>query len=449
MKIRPIILSILLFCSSFVYTQNQVLTLDSCLLLAKQNNASIRISRLDIEKARAVKAQVFTKFFPQMSAAFMAYHAYNPIIKITTEDIRNTELRETVLGAINDLDIPSDITEINLMERGLSLGANVVQPIFVGGRIVNGNRLANLGIEASELQAEVTQRDILEDIESTFLLVTGLESKVNTVESALSLLDSLHQTVEIAMQAGVITSNDLIRVELKQNEIRASQLQLSNGIVLAKRLLCQQIGIPYNENIELVPEPVTDNDIPIAISKSSRPEHRLLELNIDAQKLRKRMTIGEALPQIIIGGIGNHGNLIKNYKYNTNGLLFFTANVPLTQWWETSHKIKEHNISIRQAEIMRDDLKEKMKLQEQQAYNQMVEASALIASDKKAVEMATENYRLAELNYKAGIVTLNDVLEANTLLLQAENKLTDRRITFTTARKRYKDLTNSSTDNKD
>lgn len=443
MKTRHLlILSILLICSHASFSQNRQLTLDSCLLLAKQNNADICISRLDIEKAQAVKAQVFTKFFPQVSASFMAYHAYNPIIKITPEDIQNTELRESILEAIEDLDIPNDVTEINLMERGLSLGANVVQPIFVGGRIVNGNRLANLGIEASELQAEATQRDILEDIESTFLLVTGLESKVNTVESALYLLDSLHQTVKIAMQAGVITSNDLIRVELKQNEIRASQLQLSNGIVLAKRLLCQQIGIPYNENIELVPELVTDNDIPITISKSSRPEHRLLELNIDAQKLRKRMTIGEALPQIILGGMGNHGNLIKNYKYNTNGLLFVTANVPLSQWWETSHKIKEHNISIRQAEIMRNDLNEKMELQEQQAYNQMIEAWALIASDKKAVEMANENYRLAELNYKAGMNTMTDVLEANALLLQAQNSLTDRQISFATAKRRYQDLTN-------
>ena len=442
MKIRPIILSILLFCSSFVYTQNQVLTLDSCLLLAKQNNASIRISRLDIEKARAVKAQVFTKFFPQMSAAFMAYHAYNPIIKITTEDIRNTELRETVLGAINDLDIPSDITEINLMERGLSLGANVVQPIFVGGRIVNGNRLANLGIEAAELQAQASERDILEDVENTFYLVNGLETKVKTLESVLSLLDSLHHTVDIALEAGVITNNDLIRVELKQNEMQAKQLQLSNGIVLAKRLLCQQIGIPYSDEIVFLPEPEPNNDIQLATGTSSRPEHRLLDLNIDAQKLRKKMTIGESLPQIILGGMGNHGNLIKNYKYNSNGLLFATAAIPISQWWETWHKIKEHDISIRQAEIMRNDLNEKMELQEQQAYNQMIEAWALIASDKKAVEMANENYRLAELNYKAGMNTMTDVLEANALLLQAQNSLTDRQISFATAKRRYQDLTN-------
>lgn len=443
MKTRHLlILSILLICSHASFSQNRQLTLDSCLLLAKQNNADICISRLDIEKARAVKAQVFTKFFPQVSASFMAYHAYNPIIKITPEDIQNTELRESILEAIEDLDIPNDVTEINLMERGLSLGANVVQPIFVGGRIVNGNRLANLGIEAAELQAQASERDILEDVENTFYLVNGLETKVKTLESVLSLLDSLHHTVDIALEAGVITNNDLIRVELKQNEMQAKQLQLSNGIVLAKRLLCQQIGIPYSDEIVFLPEPEPNNDIQLATGTSSRPEHRLLDLNIDAQKLRKKMTIGESLPQIVLGGMGNHGNLIKNYKYNSNGLLFATAAIPISQWWETWHKIKEHDISIRQAEIMRNDLNEKMELQEQQAYNQMIEAWALIASDKKAVEMANENYRLAELNYKAGMNTMTDVLEANALLLQAQNSLTDRQISFATAKRRYQDLTN-------
>ena len=372
----------------------------------------------------------------------MAYHAYNPIIKITPEDIQNTELRESIIEAIEDLDIPNDVTEINLMERGLSLGANVVQPIFVGGRIVNGNRLANLGIEAAELQAQASERDILEDVENTFYLVNGLETKVKTLESVLSLLDSLHHTVDIALEAGVITNNDLIRVELKQNEMQAKQLQLSNGIVLAKRLLCQQIGIPYSDEIVFLPEPEPNNDIQLATGTSSRPEHRLLDLNIDAQKLRKKMTIGESLPQIVLGGMGNHGNLIKNYKYNSNGLLFATAAIPISQWWETWHKIKEHDISIRQAEIMRNDLNEKMELQEQQAYNQMIEAWALIASDKKAVEMANENYRLAELNYKAGMNTMTDVLEANALLLQAQNSLTDRQISFATAKRRYQDLTN-------
>jgi outer membrane protein TolC len=55
--------------------------------------------------------------------------------------------------------------------------------------------------------------------------------------------------------------------------------------------------------------------------------------------------------------------------------------------------------------------------------------------------MAEENYRLSELNYKAGMNTITDVLEANALLLQARNAITDRQITYITARRRYYDLT--------
>ena len=46
----------------------------------------------------------------------------------------------------------------------------------------------------------------------------------------------------------------------------------------------------------------------------------------------------------------------------------------------------------------------------------------------------------AELNYRAGMNTITDVLEAHALLLQAKNAITDRQITYQTASRRYHDL---------
>ena len=153
----------------------------------------------------------------------------------------------------------------------------------------------------------------------------------------------------------------------------------------------------------------------------------------------KRLSRGEVLPQVAVGAMASYGNLIKNYK--GNAIFFAKVSVPLTQWWEASHKIKEHNFKIEQYELMQKDLTEKMTLQEKQSYNQMVEAEALLQSDKAALDMAQENYRVAELNYRAGLNTVTDVLEANALLLQAQNAITDRQITYASARRRYHDLT--------
>jgi outer membrane protein TolC len=441
------ILSIIfaLFCIS-VKAQVPVLTLDSCFALAKANNVQLQTNQLEIEKAQQVKAQVFTKYFPQVSISYLAYFAARPIIEYGINDIQDDDLGAFLSALITTLNDPEGAniglpTEINLMKKGHGVNATAMMPIYAGGRIKNGNQLANLGIEAARLKAEVSERDMLENIESSYYLVAGLQDKVRTVESALALTDSLEHIVDVALKAGLITKSDKLRLALKQNELKAKQMQLGNGIVLASQLLCQQIGIEYPEaGLTLDTASFSTKSIPVATVQENfiRPEHQLLQLQVDAENLRRKLTLGEALPQVGIGGSAVYGNLVRKYKFNAIALA--QVSIPLTQWWETSHKLKEHDIVIREAELMQKDLTEKMSLQLKQAYNQMVEADALMQSDKAALDMAKENYRLAELNYRAGMNTITDVLEAHALLLQAKNAITDRQITYLTARRRYHDL---------
>lgn len=423
--------------------QSVVLTLDSCFALAKANNIKLKTNELEIQKAREVKAQVFTKYFPQVSLGFMSYYAVNPIVEYSVDDIN----QETTFGAFVTttiqalLDAGVDIpTKVSTLKQGLSGSAMAVMPVYAGGRIVNGNRLASLGIEAAQLKSEVSERDLMEEIETSYYLVMGLQEKVQTLNSALALIDSLDHTVETALKTGLITNSDKLRVALKRNELQALQLQLNNGIVLASILLCHQVGIEYPEE-GLVLENNLDQ-VGSSVNASNvffRPERRLLQLQIEAETFYKKLTIGETLPQVGIGTLASYGNITGKTKFNT--IVFATASVPLTQWWETSHKIKEHDLKIREAELMQEDLNGMMDLQEKQAYNQMIEAESLLHSDRAALAMAQENSRLANLNYRAGMNTITDVLEANTLLLQAQNAITDRRITYASARRKYHDLT--------
>ena len=426
------------------------LSVDSCLKLAAERNADILTSRLEIEKAREVKAQVFTKFFPQVNAGFLAYHALNPLLEFGIADIQSEDARK-VLQALYDLvKGETDVqNEISLMRHGLTVSGTAIQPLFMGGRIVNSYKLAGLGVEAAELQAAASERDVLENVESTYYLVVGLKAKQQTAESGLVLLDSLRQTVMVARRAGLVTESDVLQIELKRNEMLAGKMQLENGIRLASQLLALQIGV---DSVEVAPmgsskgsnvlysaEPHTIGKAVQKFGGTQRPEVRLLALRIEAEQLRKRIAIGEALPQIALGGTYYWGNPVKQ-DYNHNGLLFVTATVPLTQWWETSHKIREHNATIRQYELQQQHLMGQMDLEQKQALNSMMEAQALLRSDSAALKMAKENYRLAVVNYRAGTNTLNDVLQANTLLLQAQNAITDRTITYITARRRLMDI---------
>lgn len=425
-------------------TSAQTLTLDSCLALARKHNADIRTSQLEVLKAQEVKRQAFTKYFPQLQLGAFGYYAAEPLIRFGLEDIQSNDMRELLELIYEIAETSTDVKkELTLMKKGASVSGTVVQPIFVGGRIVNGNRLAKLGVEAAELQATAKMRDVMENIESSYYLVTGLQQKVATLEAALNLIDSLDHTVDVALANGLVTKADALQVQLKRNEMLANQQMLTSGIRLSKRLLCQQIGIEYSDDI-VFEEPSSPSLPPLNFNKtlqpdSLRPEMQLLRINVEAEKLKKKMTIGEQLPQIAFIGIGFYGNIIKTDP-SANGIAMLSLQVPLTAWWENAHKIHQHNIAIEEAQIMRDNYTNLMSLEEEKAYSDMVDAYMLMKSDSSALEVAQENYRLANLNYEAGNATLSEVLQAHALLLQAENAITDRRTTYVVVRRRLLDL---------
>ena len=420
----------------------QTLTLDSCIALARRNNVEIRTSQLDIENARQVKQAVFTKYFPQVNLAGVGYYAANPLVRFGMDDIQSNDMRELLL-AIYDLvtEMGSDVKkEVSLMKKGVSGSVVAVQPIYAGGRIVTGNKLANLGVEAAELQAEIKERDIIENIESTYYLVTGLQQKVATVTAALDLIDSLDRTVQLALDNGLVTRSDALQLQLKRNEMLANQQQLASGIRLSKQLLCCQIGVEYSDSLVFMEEPVgAVATMETLASTSARPESRLLELSVEAERLQKRLTLGETLPQLALIGTGFYGNIIKTDP-SANAVAVLSLSLPLSGWWETSHKLKQHNIRIEEARMKQAHLSQMMSLEEEKAYSDMLDAAMLMKSDSAALEIAKENYRLSTLNYQAGVVTLSDVLQAHTLLLQAQNAITDRHTTYVVARRRLMDL---------
>lgn len=433
---------------AMVSAQAQTLTLDSCLSLAKRNNVEIRTSQMEIERSQEVKRQVFTKYFPQLNLAGIGYYSAEPLIHFSIEDIQSNDMRDLLQSLYDLVSEESDVKkEVSLMKKGASSSIVAAQPIYAGGRIITGNKLANLGIEAAELQAEMKLRDIVENIESSYYLVAGLQQKVATVTAALALIDSLDRTVQAALTNGLVTRADALQLQLKRNEMLANQQQLASGIRLSKRLLCCQIGIDYSDDLvfadPLLDMPPMPDFSYCAVGDSLRPETRLLQLSVEAEKLQRRLTLGEALPQLALVASAYYGNVIKNDP-SANAVALLSLSIPLTGWWETSHKLRQHDIRIAEARMRQEYLNHMMSLEEEKAYSDMIDAAMLMKSDSAALEIAQENYRLASLNYEAGVATLSEVLQAHALLLQAQNAITDRHTTYVVARRRLLDLRNIS-----
>lgn len=446
MRNRRLIIGLLAIGCWLLADAQQLLSLDSCLSSARQRNCTIQSAALDLAISQEVKKQMLWKYFPQVSLQGFAFGAAQPLVDI---DASNTHMSGGLGTFLSDVSqaIAEGLgdtvdTEIKLIRWGVSAQAQAVQPLYWGGQIVTANKLAKLGIEAARLKGEVSERDVLQEVTDTYWLIAGLMDKRQTVEKVVTLLDTIHNVAQVAYNNGLVTANDLLKVQLKQNEMQTKSLQLENGIQLASRLLCHLIGQPYEH--ELLLEPLSDDNIvalseqPDTINVSNRPESKLLDLNIQYNRLNRRLTLGESLPHLAIGLTGGYTNFFERNKWNA--LAFVNLSIPLTGWGETSHKLKQHDLKIQQAELMQQGLTEKMNLQNRQIYDQLIEALKLMEQHRASRNLAEENHRISLMNYEAGVGTMTDLMEADALLLQAENAYTDALITYRTALRKYKEF---------
>ena len=443
MRIKPLIILLALLLP-ITFLSAQPLSLDSCKALALRQNAVVKNAALDVLVARQVQNQVLTKYFPNVSAMAGGYYALNPLVEFGIDDIENAEARHVLYNLYAEygaaLGLPNSLS---LCKKGYSVGVTAIQPVFMGGQIVNGSRLAKLGVEAAELQKELTQDKLLQQVEENYWLLISLQEKKQTLRQAMTLLDTLYRDVSTALDAGLVTENDRLKVVLKQNEMKSNMLKVNNGITLAGMAFCQLIGVDYTEKLQLA-DTIDDNiqhghPFITEAEVSARKESYLLNLNVKAERLKKKVLIGETLPHLMVGVGGSYGQLVFD-KSKLNGLAFALLQVPLTSWWETSYKIRQQNMLIQKAENDRKDLTQKMELESRQVWNNLEEAASQVELMKTTVQDAEMNMETSKINFQAGMNTVSDFLEAQTLYRQAQDQLTDAKISYKTALLRYRVL---------
>jgi len=409
--------------------QAQNLSLDSCRTLALQNNRKIKEAELQLQAAGQQKKEVFTNFFPKISAIGIAIRSADYLLKVETPamNLPVWDGRDP-----SQLIYPTQFAYFPPLSLGLvdymnTAAVTVSLPVYAGGRIRRGYKLARLGEEVTRFQKSMSRDQVLLRTEELFWTLQSLLQKVNTLESYEQLLDSVYRDVRNYTAAGFAQQNDVLKVQLKQNELKTNRLKLNNGIDLTLRALCQHIGVVYDTSLHFTappaeqPQNLSFRD-PEQLVKN-RTEFLLLNKAVEVKEVQKKMAVGEYMPQLAVAGAGFTYDLMNKTTNNAIGLV--SLNIPITDWWAGSHKIKKQELEVLQAENALKENTELLVLQLRQAANEVEEARYQIGVFQVSVEQAMENFRLSQDNYKAGITGISDLLEAQAMAQQAKDNLID------------------------
>jgi outer membrane protein TolC len=433
-KINLYILLIALLGINQIFAQ-RILTLEESKQLALLNNAKSKNSRLETEASNQVRKSALTNFFPSISAGGLMFNAQKSLMEMETGR-GNLPVYDGnpahIASATQFAYLPG--STIGLLQKGTIGYINAVQPVFAGGRIFNGNKLAALGEEVSIYKEKLTKDEILLKTEEQYWLIVSLEEKFKTVYNYEELLNSLLKQVEDAFKSGVVMKNDVLKVKLKLSEVLMNKSKLTNGKKLAAMAFCQHIGIPYDSSLVLKEE-LKISAIPQSyfIDKNealkNRTEYFLLEKSVEAEKLQTSMKLGEYLPQ---AGIGISELYLKfdEGKDRTIGMVYGTVAVPISGWWGGSHELQERKIKEEIAENNFKDNSELLVLQMEKAWQDLTDAYNQYLLNEESKAQAEENYKVNNDSYKNGLINLSDLLEAQALLQKTEDQLTDAKVNY-------------------
>jgi len=438
-------------------------SLDSCRSMALRNNKQLRVTSEAVRKAGFQKKEAFAAYLPGID--FNGGYLYNQKeISIFSKDqllptktfdlqsqsyqfnlVKNPMTGEPIKGPDGQY-IPETVALIPKEAmtydiHNVFFGAiTLTQPIYMGGKIVAMNKLTHYAEEAAKAMHNSEAENIIYAVDAAYWQVVSLKAKKKLAVSYVALLDTLHSNVEAMMRQGVATKSDLLTVDVKLNQANVDLTKVDNGLVLSRMALAQVCGLPIDTRMHLADE---DSDFlqssaPIATSYNMadiyarRQDLRALKMGIEALRQKEKVAKSDMLPKVALIGAYtfSNPNMFDGFSKRFSGAFSVGAmvSIPLWHWGGNYNKYRAAQSETRMAEFRLSDAKDLIDLQVSQSAFKAQEAVKTYNMTLSNLEKANENLRQATLGFHEGVMTADNVMEAQTAWLKANSENIDAQI---------------------
>ena len=439
---RTILLLTFVVTVSCMHAQ-RMLTLEECRNLAIQNNKELQISGEKIKMADNEKKAAFTKYFPQLSANG-AYMWNQKDINLLDMGALSSSLSSSLGGLAQLPMIQHLMSGVNDMQhldvQNLWVGnVSLVQPVFMGGKIVNYNQITKFAKQLAESMNNLQLQDLIYKTDETYWQVISLVNKKKLADAYVDLLRKMDSDVTAMIYEGVATEADGLSVKVKLNEAEMAQTKVENGLALTRMLLAQICGLSLEEDLSLADEKL--DNFPVETTQASadlneafmnRNELRSLDLTTKIYKRKERIALAEMLPNVALAAnyFVTNPNVFNGFKNDFAGMfnVGVMVKVPLSGWWEGTYRRNSAKAETRIKTLEWQDAREKIELQVNQSVYKVNEAGKKLIASSRNMENAEENLRRANFGFEEGVIPALNLMEAQTAWVSARSSLIDAQI---------------------
>ena len=433
---RNMALGALLFAFSITELQAQeTVTLKQAIEYALQNKADAQNAQLDIRNADYQIMEAKAGALPKING--VANITYNPILQTTALDA----------GAFSGG--PSNIQLITLGQKwNAGAGVQLSQALF-NQQVFIGLKAAKSTKEFYQLNAELTEEQIIERVSNAYFQVFTIQQKKETLENSYASTEKARNIIKSLFDNGLAKKIDLDRTNVNLTNINTILKQQQNAINQAENALKFYMGMPIENKIELVKADmeITPHLLDETVRTDERSEIKILNKQRELLQYNKKAVEAAYYPTVNLNanyswqGLGDKFPLTNGKK---NGVYWadysaitLGVNIPIFNGFATKARVEMAQIELDKLDVSIKDTKLGLDLSYQNAKSQ-IENSLLALENQKA------NVRLAETvtsntkhNYQYGLATLTELLEAENALVEAKNNYSNAILEYKIAEIQY------------
>lgn len=398
--------------------QEQTYSLKKLYDLADRNSKSIRVYHTAQTAAAEASAAARSQRLPDIQAQ-LAFSYYGR-------------------GLITDRNF-SHVMNVYIPEYGNNFTLKVSQIIYAGGSITNSIQLGEMGQEMAELDLQKNRQEVRFLITGQYLDLYKALNTMEVLKQNITLAERVLKNMKSRYEQGTALRNDITRYELQLETLRLQLIRATDAYKILNHQLCTQVGLsnevlirPDTTMLHTETQGMDETYWQQSVSAGNLGL-RQAELACRMSEKKAGLTRSSSLPHLFLFAEENLMGPItvevpplnKNLNYWNIGI---GIRYSLSSLFKNNHNIRKARLDIKQAGETYELAKEKMNMGVQAAHTGFLTSFTELSTQKKSVELATENYRVVSNRYDDGLALITDMLDASNIKLSAELKLVDARI---------------------
>lgn len=398
----------------------ETLTLQQALKFAIEHKAEAQKARLELENAQYQIDEVRGSALPQVTGS--GNLTYNAMLQ-------KVALPGELLGT------PGKTIMVAMGQPWQSTATLKLDQQIFNQAIFTGLKAAKTTREFYRINNALTDEQLIEKVADAYYQVFQLQQQLKTVQTNLDNTTKTQKVIAGLVDAGLAKKIDLDRIEVAVNNLSSNKQQMLNSLQLSENALKFAIGMEIGKQMVL---PAESFDINAAIldeqpDLSSRTELKLLNAQSDLLNLNKKAIAADYYPTLsFTGNLGYLGMgpqmpiLNKSSQVNWSGFsaLGLNLSIPIFKGGSTRAKVNQAEIEIKKLQADIADTRLGLELASDNARSQIKNSLLTVGTNKRNVTLAKDVLDNTQNNYKNGLATLTDLLDAEKAYADAQNNVT-------------------------